>query len=77
MAEMLKDRYIFSLKPSPADLATRTLDEDKVRAELRKTFHITRNCRVEAIMKDNHTIGHNPQNVIRWCQIAREEAERV
>jgi hypothetical protein len=32
---------------------------------------------VEAIMKDNHTIGNNPQNVIRWCQIAREEAERV
>jgi hypothetical protein len=77
MADMLGDRYIFSLKPSPTDLAIRTLDEDKVRAGLRQTFHITRNCRVEAIMKDNHTIGNNPQNVIRWCQIAREEAERV
>jgi hypothetical protein len=32
---------------------------------------------VEAIMKDNHTIGNNPQNVIRWCRIAREEAERA
>lgn len=77
MADMLGDGYIFSLKPSPADLAIRTMDEDKVRAELRKTFHITRNCRVEVIMKDNHTIGNNPQNVMRWCQIAREEAERV
>jgi hypothetical protein len=77
MAEMLEDRYIFSLKPSPADLADRTLNEDKVRAKLRDIFQKTRNCRVEAIMKDNHTIGNNPQNVIRWCQIAREEAERV
>lgn len=77
MADMLGDRYIFSLKPSPADLAVRNLDEQKIRAELRETFRITQDCRMEVIMKDNHTIGHNPQNVIRWCQIAREEAERI
>jgi hypothetical protein len=28
-------------------------------------------------MKDNHTIGGNPQNVIDWCRIAREEAENA
>jgi hypothetical protein len=28
-------------------------------------------------MKDNHTIGGNPENVIAWCRIAKEEAERV
>jgi len=77
MADMLGDRYVFSLKPSPSDLAVKTLDEVRVRASLRETFRITRDCRVEAIMKDNHTIGNNPQNVIRWCQIAREEADRV
>ena len=77
MAEKLGDRYIFSWKPSPADLAAPTIDEDKIRQGLRRTFQLTRDCRVEAIMKDNHTIGNNPRNVIRWCQIAREEAERV
>ncbi len=77
MAERLGDRYIFSWKPNPAALATDCLDEDHVRADLRATFAATRDCRVEAIMKDNHTIGNNPQNVTRWCQIAREEAERV
>jgi hypothetical protein len=34
-------------------------------------------CNVEILMKDNHTIGNNPQNVVRWVQIAKEEAERV
>jgi hypothetical protein len=77
MAEKLGDRYIFSWKPSPADLAMPTIDEDKLREGLRRTFQLTRNCRVEVLMKDNHTIGNNPQNVICWCQIAREEAERV
>ena len=28
-------------------------------------------------MKDNHTIGRNPQNVVRWVRIAREEIERL
>jgi hypothetical protein len=77
MAEKLGDRYIFSWKPSPTDLAMSTIDEDKIREGLRRTFQLTRNCRVEVLMKDNHTIGNNPQNVIRWCQIAREEADRV
>jgi hypothetical protein len=77
MAEQLEDRYIFSMKPSPVDLAAPVMDEERVRAGLRDAFQITRDCRVEVIMKDNHTIGNNPQNVIRWCQIAREEAERL
>lgn len=74
MAECLTDQYVFSLKPNPAPLASATLDEALVRGQLRKALEITRGCRVEIIMKDTHTIGRNPQNVIRWCQIAREEA---
>jgi hypothetical protein len=25
-------------------------------------------------MKDNHTLGNNPQNAVRWVRIAREES---
>ncbi len=74
MAESLGADYIYSLKPSPADLALPQIDEDRIRKELRRLLQITKGCRVEVIMKDNHTIGKNPQNVIRWCQIAQEEA---
>jgi len=77
MAEKLGDRYIFSLKPNPSYLAVPVMDESFVRAELRKTLKAIRNCRIEIIMKDNHTIGNNPDNVIRWCRIAREEADLV
>ena len=28
-------------------------------------------------MKDNHTLGGNPHNAVRWVEIAREEIERV
>lgn len=77
MAEYLGDRYIYSRKPNPAPLAVANIDEDYIRKDLRDTMRITRGCRIEFIMKDTHTIGHNPQNVIRWCQIAREEAEAL
>lgn len=74
MAEFLGADYIYSLKPTPADVALPTIDEERIRRELRRTLAITKGCRVEVIMKDNHTIGNNPQNVIRWCRIAQEEA---
>jgi len=77
MAEKLGDRYIFSMKPSPAELAMDHFDEEKIRQDLREAFRITRNCHVEIIMKDNHTIRNEPQRVIRWVQIAKEEAENL
>ncbi len=48
-----------------------------IRKKLKDSLEITKGCRLESIMKDNHTIGNNPQNVIRWIQIAKEEAERI
>lgn len=77
MAEMLGDRYIFSMKPNPSHLAEPSFDEQRIRNELRNALRITRNCRVEVIMKDNHTICCDPSRVTRWVRIAREEADRL
>lgn len=77
MAEYLGDAYIYSLKPNPADLAVPRVDEEYLRKKLREALEITKGCRVEVIMKDNHTIGGNPENVTTWCRIAKEEAERI
>jgi hypothetical protein len=77
MAEKMGDQYIFSMKPSPTDLAMTGFDEELIRAKLRDSLENTRDCRVEVIMKDNHTIGNDPQRVIRWVKIAREEAEAL
>jgi hypothetical protein len=77
MAGKLGDRYVFSMKPSPTDLAMPTFDEERVRREIRRALRQTRDCRVEVIMKDNHTIGNDPDRVKRWVQIVREEAEAL
>ncbi len=74
MAAFLKDDYIYSHKPNPAMLAVEAIDEDLIRDGLRQFYKKTKGCHVELIMKDNHTLGNNPDNIVRWARIAREEA---
>ena len=73
MASKLKKDYIYSLKPTPTDLASSKLDQERVRRELRETLRICRDNCLEIIMKDNHTLGKNPKNLTDWVQIVREE----
>lgn len=79
MAEKLNNQYVFSLKPHPGVLATDTFDEEGARNALRRALQATRrhDCRVEIIMKDCHTVRNDPQRVVRWVQIAKEEAQSV
>ena len=77
MAEYLENKYVMSLKPSPTPLAVHSMDEDAVRNELAEKLELSRGCCVEVIMKDNHTLGGNPHNAIRWCEIAREEINKL
>jgi hypothetical protein len=77
MAQQLGDEYIMSVKPSPTPLAQANMDEDIVRKELADTLSTSKGCILEFIMKDNHTLGGNPNNIRRWVQIAREESERI
>lgn len=76
MADFLQGDYIFSRKAPPSLLALSQLDEDAVRADIRKTLDVAGECVLEIIMKDNHTLGGNPDNLVRWVAIAREEIDR-
>lgn len=73
MADKLKRDYIYSLKPSPTDLASPRMNEENVRKDLRESLRACRDNCVEIIMKDNHTLGRNPDNLTNWVRIAREE----
>jgi hypothetical protein len=77
MADLLQEKYIFSRKVAPSPLAVPHVDKEAIRADLRATLDITKGCVVEIIMKDNHTLGKNPQNLVDWVRIAREEVQRT
>ena len=77
MAAQLEDRYILSLKPSPAALATPVIDREGLKREMVDRLRVTRGCRVEIIMKDNHTLGGNPRNIVSWVELTREAISEV
>lgn len=79
MGANLGGQFIFSSKPNPAHLAVPVLHEHEVRDELRRiiTAAYRHGCRLELIMKDNHTLGGNPMNAVNWCRMAKEEVNRI
>jgi len=77
MAGYLGHNCILSRKPSPTPLSMPVMDEDAVRASLRQDLEDGRDAVLEIIMKDNHTLGHNPRNAERWVALAREEIDRL
>jgi hypothetical protein len=73
-AEQLRGDYIFSWKPKPSFLVG-TFDDDKVRAYIRHTLDVARDCVLEMILKDTHTCENRPERFTRWTEIARELVE--
>lgn len=72
MGEALGKDYVFSRKPNPALISTDRFDEEAIRRDLRHTLDAARNCNVEIIMKDVHTVRHHPERFARWVRLARE-----
>ena len=71
-AEGLGDKYIFSSKPNPAHLVG-DFDEDFVRAYIRETLDIAKDCILEIVLKDVHTVEHDASRLWAWTRIAQEE----
>lgn len=76
-AERLPAHCVMSCKPSPALLATDSLDEDAVRRDLRETIAAARRHgrALEFILKDLSTVRHDPARLWRWAEIAMEEVQ--
>ena len=77
MADALGRDYVYSRKPNPAFISTEHFDDDLIREDIRKTFTAARNCNVEIVMKDVHTLAGEPQRMARWVKLARETIEEV
>jgi len=72
MVEGIGGKYVLSIKPNPAILATDRFNEDLARQELRAALDPARGCSVEVIMKDISTVRYDPRRLWRWCEIAME-----
>lgn len=78
MGEQLAGRkIIYHRKPSPNFLAVgSTLDEDALRKHFDQTLAAAKGCILEFSQRDVYSVQRNPQKVIRYVEILREECER-
>jgi hypothetical protein len=76
-AEKLRDRYLYSWKPNPAMICAPSVDWGFVEKTTRETILQARGCRLELVMKDTHTVHHEPARFTRWCELARRLAEEA
>ena len=77
IANELGSDIVYSRKPNPTLISTKHFDEDAIRADIRNTLTVAKDCRVEIIMKDVHTLNNEPARLPRWVEIAREVIDEV
>lgn len=77
-ARNLPKEYIMSNKPNPALVAKDTMDEEEIRADIRRTVQAAREngLGLELILKDISTVRYEPQRLWSWSRIALEEVSR-
>jgi len=75
-AERIGSDFVFSRKPSPALVATDSMNTEAVRADLQETYDA---CKANATpleytLKDISTVRYKPQRLWEWADIAMEVA---
>ena len=77
MAQALGKDMVYSRKPHPILVSTEKFDEEAIRGDITKTLSIARDCRVELVMKDVHTLNNQPERLTRWVEIAFEVIDEM
>jgi hypothetical protein len=75
--ENIRTDYVISYRPSPTDMISFGLDEDRIRSILRRDFGLLKGTHFDLTLKDVETVQHDSNRPRRWVTIAREEIERA
>lgn len=73
-AESIGKKYVMAAKATPASVASAHFDEQDVRKELTHIIEVAykNGCAFDLVLKDISSVGRNPQNLVKWEQIAME-----
>ena len=74
-AEQIRDDYVLSWRPNPANMICTAWDERRIRRILREGLAATRDCHLVIHLKDIETVQGDPTRLRRWVEIVRSEVE--
>ena len=71
-ANELQEKYVLCHKVNPSYICL-NFNEIEIRRELRRRLDVCRGLNNVFVLKDTHTVHHEPDRFKRWVEIAREE----
>jgi len=71
-AEQIGEDYVFSWRPSPAEMICCGFDPDYIRKVVKDAMEASKGCHVDITLKDVQTVQHKPENLRKWVQIVRD-----
>jgi len=71
-AELIGTDYVFSWRPSPAEMICRGYDAKRARKLTREGLKACKGCHVDITLKDVETIGGRFDQLINWVKVVRE-----
>lgn len=78
IAREVGNKYVLSIKPSPAIFAGESWNPAYARKHLEETIEKTHGvCHVEFIMKDISTVSYHPQRLWEWEKIAMDIVQEI
>lgn len=77
-AEQIGGDYVLSFRPNPSTACSFGVDEDFVRRDLRRVMDVfdENRCVWDITLKDLETTGGDPDAIVRWVAIVRDELEK-
>jgi len=71
-AEQIRDDYVFSWRPNPAEMICCGYDPDHVRKVIRDGMEASKGCHVDITLKDVETFMGRPYDLHDWVKVVRE-----
>jgi hypothetical protein len=71
-ADRIRDDYVFSYRPNPAEMVSCGFDPDHVRQYIRRDLDLARGCHVDITLKDIETVQRDMSRIPEWVRIVRE-----
>jgi hypothetical protein len=76
-AEQIGTDYVFSYRPSPADMVSYGFDTERIGSILRRDLQACKKCHTDITLKDVETVQGDPERVRKWVTLTRQIIDEV
>jgi hypothetical protein len=76
-AEQIRQDYVLSYRPSPADMVGYGFDLDRIRSILTEDLQACAGCHVDITLKDVETVQGDPARIQKWVAATRHVIDEV